>query len=481
MEKKTVVKSLIYKFTERFAVKGIGLVIQIVLARHLLPEYFGQLTLLIVFSDLSLVLIDGGLNTALIQSREVDDRDYSTVFFITLALSAVMIAVLHLAAPAIARYYKSPALVMPLRVYSFSLILSSFNSIQMARLQRELRFREIMFCNLAAAVAAGVFAVALMYAGAGLWTLVAYYFMQVAACCLAMLLVLRWFPHGRFSPDSARRLYGFGIRMLAASLIQSLYYNLRSLIIGKKFSTTDLAYYDRGQRFSSTLSVNLDTAIQNVMFPVLSRSQDDPEQLRALFRRTKMLGAFVIFPVTLGLAAVAEPLVLLLLTEKWAPCVIYVQLLCAGDMMMPLITSNLIALKAMGRGQTFARQEMARRAVMLSLLLVSVIAFHSVPVIAASYALGVWLDVLVTSVPMKKYLGYTLLDQLRDVWKSFVSALVMAAAVYLLGTLALPLALKLALQVLLGAAVYAGLSLLLKNESLTYTLTLLRGLRHKAG
>lgn len=281
MDKVTVIKSLIYKFTERFSVKCIGLVISIIQARLLAPEVFGQLSLLLVFTDLSLTVVDGGLNSALVQSKEVKERDYSTVFIITLGLTAVMIVLLYFAAPLIAGYYQSPALIMPLRIYSLSMFFSAFNSIQVARMQREMRFREMMYCSLAATLTAGTLGIAMAYKGAGLWALVGYYFSHIAVTCIAMFCTDRWIPRGKFSKDSAKRLYGFGIKMLASSMITTIYNDIRPLIIGKKFSTADLGYYERGQRFSTTVSRNLDTAVQSVMFPVMAQAQDDKKQVRA--------------------------------------------------------------------------------------------------------------------------------------------------------------------------------------------------------
>lgn len=474
MEKQTIVRSLIYKFTERFAVKGIGFVISIVLARLLAPEVFGQVALLTVFTDLSLTLIDSGLSTALVQTREADERDYSTVFLITLGLSCVMIGVLQLAAPAISRYFRSPELLRPLRFYAFSLLLSAFNSIQVARLQREMRFREMMFCNMAATLLAGGFGIWLAFRGAGLWALVGYFFAQIAVSSLAMLSVLRWFPRERFSVDSARRLYGFGLKMLAASIVTTVYNNLRPLIIGRRFSTAELGYFNRGQTFASTVSLNLDAAIQSVMFPVLSRSQDEPEALLKLLRRTKKMGCFIIFPIMFGMAAAAQPIVRVVLTDKWLPAVPFLILMSVGEAQVPLTSSNLVALKALGRSDLYARQELLRRALMLAVLTVSVLGFHTVFAIASGFVLSAWIDAWVTSLPLKRLLGYGASDQLRDVWKSLLSALLTALAVWGFGRLPLSPLTALLLQVPLGAAVYVLLNLLLKNESLRDLLSMLR-------
>ena len=474
MERGKIIRSLIYKFTERFAAKLIGFVLGILLARLLSPEIAGQVALLEVFVNLSFTLIDEGINSALVQTKNADERDYMTVFLITLGLAGFIIGVLEAAAPAIAAYYRTPAITLPLRVYAFSLLFSSFNSIQVARLQREMRFREMMLCNLAATVIAGVIGVALAYRGAGLWSLVVYHFGQIVLSCLAALLVLRWLPRGRFSAESAKRLGGFGLKMLGASVVANLYNSLRPLIIGRRFTTADLGYYDRGQKFASTISLNLDVAIRSVMFPVLSRSQDDVGQFRAILRRTKQLGCFVVFPVMFGLAAVAEPLVRLLLTEKWLPAVPFLVLLSIGEAQVPLTSSNLVALKSLGRSDLYARQEIVRRVLMLAVLAASVLAFDSVEAIAVGFVLSAWLDMWVTSWPLRKLLDYGLLPQLRDIWKSALSSALMAASVWALGLLPLPPLPLLVLQIFAGAALYLLLNLALKNGSLLYALSLLK-------
>ena len=474
MERGKIVRSLIYKFTERFAVKLIGFVLGILLARLLSPEIAGQVALLEVFVNLSFTLIDEGINSALVQTKNADERDYMTVFVITLGLALFAIAVLEAAAPAIAGYYRSPEITLPLRVYAFSLLFSSFNSIQVARLQREMRFREMMLCNLAATVIAGGLGVALAYRGAGLWSLVAYHFGQIVLSCLAALLVLRWLPHGRFSRESAKRLGGFGLKMLGASVVSNLYNSLRPLIIGRRFTTADLGYYDRGQKFASTISLNLDTAIRSVMFPVLARSQDDTEQFCAILRRMKQLGCFVVFPVMFGLAAAAEPVVRLLLTEKWLPAVPFLVLLSIGEAQVPLTSSNLVALKSLGRSDLYAKQEVLRRVLMLLVLAVSVLAFDSVIAIAVGFVFSAWLDVWVTSLPLKGLLNYSFFAQVRDTWKSAASSLLMAAAVWALGRLPLGGIVGLALQIIAGGALYLLINLALRNESLVYLLSVVK-------
>ena len=474
MEKSKVIRSLIYKFTERFAAKFIGFVIGIILARLLVPEIYGQVVLLQTVIDFFLLVIENGVNTSLIQSREVDERDYFTVFVITFALAGATFLVMEAAAPLLANFYHSPAIVKPLRFYAVTLLFGAFNSIQVARMQREMRFREIMFCNLGATVLAGTLGVVMAWRGAGIWALVGYHFAYIVFGTVFTFLVLRWVPRGGFSRESARRLGGFGLRMVAASAVENLYLSLRPLIIGKIFSAAELGYYDRGRNFSYTISINLDAAIRQVMFPVLSRAQDDREQFIAIMRRMSKLGSFVIFPVMVGLAAVAEPLVRLLFTEKWIATAPILMILSLGEAQIPLTSANIIALKSLGRSDIYAKQEVVRRVLMLVMLFVSIIAFNSLEAIAVFYTISAWLDVVVTSLPIKKLLGYGVLDQLRDVWKTGVSAVLMGILVRALELLPLPTILLLGVQVLCGAAVYVLLNFVLKNESLLYILSLIK-------
>ena len=479
MEKSKVIRSLIYKFIERFAAKLIGFVIQIILARLLLPELFGQVVLLQTVIDFFVLVIENGVNTSLIQSPEVDERDYFTVFVITFALTGATFLVIEAAAPLLASFYRSPGIVAPMRFYAVSLLFSAFNSIQTARMQREMRFREMMFCNLSATVLAGTLGIVLASSGAGIWALVGYSFAYIAFVCLFTFLVQRWVPHGGFSKDSAKRLGGYGLRMMAASGVENLYISLRPLIIGRFFSAAQLGYYKQGQQFSHTISINMDAAIRQVMFPVLSRAHDEKEKFIDIMRRMSKLGSFVIFPVMFGLSAVAKPLILLLLKEKWLPAAPLLAILSIAEAQIPLTSANTVALKSLGRSDLYAKQEVLRRTLMVAVLLLSIVAFDSLTAIAVGYALSAWLDVIVTSLPIKKLLNYGAADQFRDIWKNLVSAALMGAAVYALGLLLpLPTALVLCVQVLCGTAVYVLLNLIMKNDSLLYILSLLK--RHKA-
>lgn len=477
MDKATIIKSLIYKSLERFSVKGLGFVISILLARMLSPEVFGQIALITVVINLSQSIIEGGLGTALVQNRDVDDRDYSTVFYICMAMSVVIAALVFAGAPLLAGYYKSPEMLLPLRVYIFSVFFSSYASILMARMQREMRFKQILYCSLTATCVSGALAVALAFTGAGIWTLVVYYFSHTVVNCIAMFAAVRWRPRLSFSVARAKVLYGFGWKMLASSLLCSLYYDLRSLIIGKRFSTEALGYYDRGNQIPFVISSALDSSVQSVMFPVLAKSQDDKGVLRGILHRSLTLSALIVIPAMVGLSAVADTFIRLLLTDKWLPSVVFMEVLCIGHAASAITAPNLVAIKAMGRSDIYMKLEFVRRMAMLIVLLVTVFAFDSVMAMAYSYTLSCWLDVLLCSLPNGRLLGYGFGKQFKDVWKTIVASVIMALAVWAVGLLAMPLAVKLLVQLMVGVIVYIILCWAMRIEGFLYALNMIKGLR----
>lgn len=477
MNKNSIVKSLIYKSLERFSVKGLGFVISILLARMLAPEVFGQIALITVVINLSQSIVEGGLGTALVQNKDVDDQDYSTVFYICMAVSVVITLVVYAGAPLIAEYYKSPEMLLPLRVYIFSVFVSSYDSILMAKMQREMRFKQILYCSLTATCISGTLAVGLAFAGAGIWTLVVYYFSHTIVNSLAMFMAVRWVPRLTFSVSRAKELYSFGWKMLASSLLCSLYYDLRSLIIGKRFSTEALGYYDRGNQIPFVISSALDSSVQSVMFPVLAKAQDKRGEFKGMLRRSFTMSAMLIIPAMLGLSAISDTFVRLLLTEKWLPAVATMEVLCIGYAASALTAPNLVAIKAMGRSDIYMKLEFMRRILMLAVLLITVLAFDSIIAMAYSFALSAWIDTMVCSIPNGKLLNYGFIEQFKDVWRTLLAAVIMSVAVWAIGLLAMSLFMKLVVQILTGIIVYIILCLLLRVEGFSYALNIIKGLR----
>lgn len=466
MDKKKVISSLIYKFIERLSVKGLGLVISIVLARMLAPEDFGQIAIMSVFINLSQVVVESGFTTALIQRKDVTERDYSTVFFINLGLAVVCFVTLQIVAPWISIYYEQN-ITAPLKIYAGTVFLGAFNALQLARMQKRMQFRKIMVCSLTATILSGVIGIGAAYSGFGLWALIIYNMTNSVIVCVTAAFAEKWLPKLEFSLTRAKILFSYGWKMFVSAILSSLYSDIRSLIIGKKFSGNDLAYYNRGQQFPHVISHTLDSAIQSVMFPTMAAVQDERKKLVAMLRSAETMGTYVIMPIMFGLAAVSEAVVQLLLTEKWLPCVPYMQWLCIANAAVPIISSNLIAIKASGRSDIYMRLEMVRRLAMLAILMISIFGFHTVEAIAVSYCISIWLDVVITMVPVKKLLNYGIGAQFADLWKILITSMVMFAVVQVMNLLPWHSILLLITQIIVGIFVYIGIGFMIKVESQT--------------
>lgn len=478
MEKKKVISSLIYKFIERLSVKGLGLVISIVLARMLAPECFGQIAIMNVFINLSQVITESGFTTALIQRKDVKEQDYSTVFFINLALATVCFILLQISAPFISGYYVQD-ITKPLQVYAITLFFHAFNALQMARLQKRMEFRKIMVCSLIATIISGICGIVAAYYGIGLWALILYNMMNGIIVCVTAAFAEKWLPKFEFSLGRAKVLFSYGWKMFVSTALCSLYGDIRSLVIGKKFSNSDLAYYNRGQQFPQVISHTLDSAIQSVMFPAMASVQDEKKRLANMLRRAETMGSYVIVPVMLGLAAISKTVVQILLTDKWLPCVPYMQWLCIANAATPIISSNLIAIKASGRSDIYMRLEMIRRVVMLAILTISVFCFRSVKAIAIGFCISTWLDAVITMSPAKFLMDYGIRAQFRDLWKIIMAAVIMFMVVGYMNLLVCSNFILLFAQILVGISVYIGMGFVLKLNSQRELIKIVSNMMHK--
>lgn len=470
----TVIQSLIFKFSERFAVKIIGLVISIILARLLEPELFGFLAILNVFISFSSSFVQGGLNTALIQNKSVDNVDYSTVYFISLALAIILIILIIIVAPFIAEYYDNEQLTFPLRVYSFSLLVGAFNSVQIAKAAREMRFKQMMICSLISTIISGIAGVSLSFLGFGLWALVFYSMFQELLYSIILFRFIKWFPVFSFSRPRAKELFGYGWKMLISSILCNIYGDIRSLIIGKKFSTTDLAYYNRGDQFPASVSLALNSAIQSVMLPVLSKYQDSQERLHHTLKQSVSLSSALILPAMFGLSAVSSSFVIVLLGEKWIGCIVYFQLLCFAHATVPYSSSNLIVIQATGRSDVYMILEVIRRIVMFLIMVISVLCFKTIVAIAVGYVISSWVDVVIIIIAEKKYIGYSLKNQIQDTWHAIFASIIMSIVVYLISFFHFDsCVLLLIIQVLVGVFLYGGLMVLFKDRNILYMWSML--------
>lgn len=457
-----IIKGLFWKVLERFGVQGINFILQIVLARILDPAHYGVLSLMIIFTTLANVFIQNGFNTALIQNKDVTEEDYSSVFWVTAAAALLIYAGLFAAAPVIARFYEMPDLIAPFRVLCLILLPGALNSIQLAIVSRKMDFKKVFYSNIGAIATAGIAGIVLAYAGAGLWALVAQNLVNVFIACAVMWSTVKWRPRRVCNFSRVKALFSFGWKLLVSSLLDTLYQDIRSLVIGKKYAADMLGYYNRGKQFPQFFITSVNSAVQSVLLPAMSSEQDDKAQVKMLVRHSITLSSFIIFPLMAGLAGAAAPVVRLLLTDKWLPCVPFMQIYCFSLAFYPVHTGNLQAINAVGRSDIFLKLELIKKGIGMIALVIAVFCFDSPIAIAMTGVFTTFISCFVNAFPNKKLIDYSYGEQMRDILPALLISLAMCGCVLLVGMLKLPAFALLMLQIVTGVLVYAGASMAFK-------------------
>ena len=465
-QNKTVFNSLAIKFAEQLLTKGTSVIVSIVLARLLNVEDFGVIAILTVFTNLASAIIEGGLSTSLIQLKEVDDTDYSTVFYTSGLLAVVLYGVLFFTAPYIAAVYEIPALTLYLRVIGLMLFLTPFNATQLGYVYRNMLFKRLFISSVSASLVSGACGIVLAMMGAGVWALIAQILSASVISVLGLFLIIPWKPKLLFSITRLKLHFSYGWKMLVASLVDTLYIDLQALIIGKRYTQDDLGYYNNGDKYPKTLITSLNTAVQSVMLPVFAAEQDDLAVLKRTMRKTVSYSSFLLFPVMMGFAAVAENFVLIALTEKWLPCVIYLQLACFAYAVRPINSCNLQAIKAIGRSDIFLKLTLIKKFIGIIVVIVTAFCFQTPLAIAIGVALCAPLELLINIIPNRKLIGYSMHEQFADIAFPLMMSLVMFVGVYSITWLSLNVWLELLIQVIVGIAIYIILSLLFRVKAL---------------
>ena len=348
IDKNTTVKNFIWRFAERCGAQLVTFVVSIVLARILSPDDYGTVALVTVFTTILQVFVDSGLGVALIQKKNADDLDFSSVFYFNFVVCIVLYAGMFFAAPIIASFYNDLTLIPIIRVISLTIVISGIKGIQQSFVSRNMLFKRFFFSTLGGTIFSAILGVAMAYAGCGVWAIVAQQLSNTAIDTLILWLTVKWRPKKMFSWERLKTLFSFGWKLLISSLLDTGYSNLRSLVIGKIYSPSDLAYYNQGDKLPSTVITNINTSIASVLLPTLASKQDDRKQLKNMTRRAIKTSTYIIAPLMMGLAFCAPPIVRLILTEKWVPCVPYLRIFCITYMFYPIHTANLNAINAMG-------------------------------------------------------------------------------------------------------------------------------------
>lgn len=462
----SILTNFMWRFAERCGAQGVQFVVSIVLARLLMPEAYGTVALIGVFTSIMGVFVNCGLNGALIQKKDTDDLDYSTVFFFGIGMSVILYLFLWGAAPWIAAFYEKPELVSMVRVIGIGFAVSALRNGQTAYISKNMLFKKYFYATLGGTILSALVGIGLAYCGFGAWALVGQTLSNSIIDTIILWATVNWRPKFMFSWERMKRLWSFSWKMLASGLLDTVYNNLRSLIIGKLYSSSDLAYYNKSQNLPSLVITNVNSSIDSVLLPVMSSAQDDVGRVKAMTRRAIKTSTYVMAPLLMGLAFVGKPLIRLLLTEKWLPCVPYMTIFCITYMFYPVHTANLNAIKAMGRSDLFLKLEIVKKVMGLTVLALTM--WHGVMAMAYSLLFTSLAGQIINAWPNKKLLNYGYLEQLKDILPGILLAVVMGFCIYPIQWLGLPDIVTLLIQVPLGAVIYIGLSALLKLESFTY-------------
>lgn len=470
--KTRTVSNLFWRFAERCGAQGVAFVVSIVLARILDPEDYGLIALVTVFTSILQVFVDNGLGNALIQKKEADDLDFSTAFYANVVFCLVLYIAAYLAAPLVAKFYNNDSLTGIFRVLCLTVLISGVKNIQQAYVSRKMIFRKFFFATLIGTIGAAVIGIYMAYRGYGVWALVAQQVFNTLIDTIVLWISVKWRPKLMFSFERLKVMFDYGWKLLASSLITTIYNDIRQLIIGRVYSAEDLAYYNKGKQFSDVVVLNINASIDSVLLPVLSKSQDDKARVRELTRRSIKISSYIMWPLMFGLMAVGEPFIELVLTEKWLPCVPYLYIFCFTNGIMPIQTANLNAIKAMGRSDLYLKLEIIKKTGGILLILIfmnmGVLALGVSCVIYSLYA-G-----LVNTYPNKKLLGYSVMDQLKDILPSFGLAAAMAVIVYWLPVSSMHLLVQLIIKVIAGAIIYLLGSVIFKIDSFSFVLEIVK-------
>ena len=477
MRNERLFSNFIWRFAERCGAQLVSFVVSIVLARILAPKDYGVVALVTVFTSILQVFVDSGLGTSLIQKKDADDLDFSSVFYFNIIVCLILYAGMFFAASYIALFYNDISLIPIIRVLSLIIVLSGVKGIQQAYVSRHMLFKKFFFATLGGTIFSAILGICLASMGLGVWALVAQQLSNATIDTLILWISVKWRPKRSFSWQRLKRLLSFGWKLLLSALLDNVYNNLRNLVIGKMYSSSDLAYYNQGDKFPKVIVTNINASIDSILLPVMSNSQDNKERVKQMTRRAIKTSTFIMAPLMMGLAFCSESIVSIVLTDKWLPCVPFLRIFCITYMFWPVHTANLNAINAMGRSDYFLKLEVIKKAIGMTLLLSTM--WFGVMTMAYSLLISTLTSMIINSWPNKYLLNYSFKEQMNDIIPSIVLAIIMGLVVSIIGVLNVSNVMKLLIQIPIGAFVYIIGAKLLHIDSFEYLLKIIKSFVNK--
>jgi len=466
LHKSSIISNMFWKFAERSGAQIVTFILSLVLARLLSPNEYGIIAMVTVFITIANVFVESSFGNALIQKKDADNLDFSSVLFLNIGLSLVLYGFIFVSAPIVADFYGYVILTPIMRVMGLRIIVAAINSVQHAYVSRNMIFKRFFYSTISGTIVSAIVGISMAYMGFGVWALVAQYMVNTTVDTIVLWFTVKWRPEIQFSIIRVKSLFSFGWKLLVAQLLGTLANQSRQLIIGKMYTSSDLAYYNMGLRFPRPIMTNINTSISAVMFPVVSKAQDDLERLKTLTRKSIIVSSYFIFPMMMGMAVVAEPMVRVLLTEKWIMAVPYLRIACFANAIIIMQIAIQNAIMALGRSDVFLKMDIASKVLGITLLIC--VMRQGVMVIALTLLVTGTFNVVIKVIVSKRMIGYTYREHLSDNAPILAVSAIMGAAVYLINLFGFSSIITMCIQIPLGIAIYLLLSLLFKLEGYVF-------------
>lgn len=470
--KDKAVKGVFWTSLGNLANFSVNFVVGIILARLLSPSDYGLIAMITVFFSISQSFISSGFGNALVRKKDATQADFSTAFMFNVSVSIVFFVILFFLAPFIADFYDRPILASLIRVESVCMVIGSVNIVQNTQFTRRIDFKTTTKIGFTTNVVGSAVGISAAYYGLGVWAIVVMDIVRQFTSTVLLWKASPWRPKMIWERESFRYLWGYGSKLLASEMLNTIYNNIYPIVIGKFFSAASLGNYTRAQGFVTLPSSNITSVVQRVTFPVLSQIQDEDERLVAGYRRMLKMVTFVVFPLTIGMAAVAKPMVLVLLTDKWAECIPYLQILCFAAMWHPVHAINLNLMQVKGRSDLFLKLEIIKKAI-TTLVMIGTIPL-GVLAMCAGTVFTSYISLFLNTYYTGKFVHYNIFCQLRDLFPSLCLSFLMGGMVFVLTLLVENTLIAFITSVVLGAVVYLSLAKVTKMEELTEYISILK-------
>lgn len=477
VNRKTVTSNLLWRFLERFGAYIVSFVVSIVLARILDPETYGTVAIMTVFISFFDVFVTGGFATSLIRDKQATEKDFNTVFWFNVVFSLALYLILFFVSPAIANYYNNQSLKWLIRICSLTLLINGIKNIQYAYIAKNLQFKKFFYATIGGTVASAVVGIVMAVKGFGAWALVAQSLSNYFVDVLILWIIIKWKPKFEFDFKLLIKHISFGWKILLYKILYSISNNIRQLVIGKKYSESDLAFYNRGKTYPNIIGQNIYTSVNSVIFPVLTRADKNYDRFNSMVKQAFKVNMFVMLPLMVGFFSVAESFIHLLLGAKWLPCVPFIQLFCIVVLFNSI--EAIFSSTPMALGKSTASMILGITECVVNLgLMFAAIPFGPMA-IGFSMLASTAFNCIMYMIYIKKVTGFRILDCLASSLDSIVAVVLMAVLVFAVQRINLPYYIILLIQVLIGIGSYYLINVFFRNDALSYCFSLVKDMMSK--